>query len=404
MRRVLRTIPSYFPLVTGPANQARAISRGLRPHGFESLVLTTALGADSDPERDVIDGIEVVRAPIQTSFMQYHLAWGAWPELKRRPAELIHAHCYRNFLTDAAALAAAQHNIPFILHLHGTLAMYRKVTRQSRWWLYQGYDRLTRPLRALQADHVIVSTDEERGEAEAYGLDPSRISVIPMGIQLDDYQFRDVQSDPAHIVFVGRLTEDRNPALLLRALALLRELPWSCEIVGDETRRSFATNLGYGEQLQQLVHDLGIAQRVRFTGQLHGEALRRAYARAGIFVYPSHYENFGQTILEAAAAGCALLTTPVGVAHDLVREGVSGFHISPGSPEALAACLRRLLERPAVQWSMGEAARQLVERNYAWQPILKRYADLYENVIADRRGATSGRRISAIDRRPPTAA
>src|SRR6185436_8724304 len=124
----------------------------------------------------------------------------------------------------------------------------------------------------------------------------------------------------------------------------------------------------------------------RFAGQLLGAELRQAYATAGIFVYPSRYENFGQTILEAAAAGCALLTTPVGVAHDLVRPGVTGHFISHTAHEPLRGYLRQLLTNPALQRNMGAEARSLARRDFAWQPILRRYAELYEHTIAVRSG------------------
>jgi D-inositol-3-phosphate glycosyltransferase len=384
MHRILRTIPSYFPFVSGPANQARAISAGLVAYGYRSRIVTTSQGVPNAPRSEAVDGVPVLRAPIQAGFMQYQVALGAWAALGREPADLIHVHSYRNFLADAAALLALRNDIPLVLHLHGTLAGFRQIAPQGRWWLYKGYDLLSAPLGLLRSAQIVVSTAEERREAEGYGLDPERITVIPMGIAPEEYRFADLRRDPLQIVFVGRLTEDRNPALVLRALARLGDLPWRLTLVGDETRRSFATELGYVDTLKRLAAELGIADRVSFAGQLRGEALRRAYAGAGIFVYPSRYENFGQTILEAAAAGCALLTTPVGVAHELVADGRTGFRIEGDEPEPLAARLRHLLERPAEQRAMGAAAQALASDGFAWKPILRRYADLYDRSIAER--------------------
>jgi glycosyltransferase involved in cell wall biosynthesis len=135
------------------------------------------------------------------------------------------------------------------------------------------------------------------------------------------------------------------------------------------------------EQLRALAAKLGIAARVVFSGPLYGQELRQAYAQTGIFAYPSRYENFGQTILEAAAAGCALVTTRVGVALDLIEEGVSGFLIEPDAPALLAGHLQWLLEHPAEQAAIGHAAHTLARQNYAWEPILQLYADLYEDVL-----------------------
>lgn len=397
MPRILRTIPSYFPLVSGPANQARAISQGLAPLGYHSTVVTTTLGAAHAPRHEQRDGIAIQRLATQGGVMQYQLALGASSAFGRIPADLVHAHSYRNFLADAAALHARWRNIPFILHLHGTLAGYRQIAPRERWWLYRAYDYADRVFPTLHADRFIVSTEEEARETEAYGIDRRLIRVIPMGITPSDYAFADVQRDAVSIVFVGRLTEDRNPALLLQALGQLSELPWNCTLVGDETRRSFATEYGYVDKLKRMAQNLGIAGRIHFAGQLHGEQLRQAYARAGIFVYPSRYENFGQTILEAAAAGCALVTTPVGVAHELVRDGATGFLINSDDPAALAQQLRWLLDRPAQQRAMGERAGELVRAEFAWEPIMQRYVELYSEVLDARRRSSSSIRAAAAE-------
>jgi glycosyltransferase involved in cell wall biosynthesis len=384
MYNVLRTIPSYFPNLSGPANQARAISRGLIPFGYTSTVVTTNFGAEQAPPRERLDGVEVIRAAVRAGVMQYHFAPDAWPSLRSQPADIIHVHSYRNFLADIAGTVALRRARPLVVHLHGTLVGYRAIARPSHWWLYHAYDTITRPLSLLRRARIVVSTSEEAHETEQYGIDRGRINIIPMGIDVDDYHFEDLQHDTTRIVFVGRLTEDRNPELLVRALALIAHLPWSCTLVGAEVRRSYATSLGYVERLKQLARELGIAGRVTFAGQLRGEPLRRAYAGAGIFVYPSRYENFGQTILEAAAAGCALVTTPVGVAHDLAGEGETGYFICADAPQALARQIARLLEHPQQQRAMGAEARARAQRGYAWQPILQRYADLYESMIDER--------------------
>jgi glycosyltransferase involved in cell wall biosynthesis len=396
MQRILRTIPSYFPNVSGPANQARAISRGLVPYGYTSSIVTTNLGADHAPRHEHLDGIDVFRSSIQTGVMQYHVALQAYVDITRSTADVVHAHSYRNFLTDIVAITARRRTIPYVLHLHGTLAGYRMIIPKTRWWVYRVYDGVTAPLPTLRADRIIVSTTAEAEETIQYGIHKDQINVIPMGIDPTHYTFDHIRRDHRHIVFVGRLTEDRNPELLIRALAALRDVAWSCAFVGAEVRRSYATPTGYTDKLKKLAHACGIVDRVTFTGQLHGERLRHAYAQAGIFVYPSQYENFGQTILEAAAAGCVPVTTRVGVAHDLVRDGDTGFLVEHHTPDMLAQRLRWLLEHPNEQQRIGESVRRATARNYAWTPILQSYADLYQDVLDEQRCRSLFARKAAI--------
>lgn len=382
-RRILRAIPSYFPYVTGPANQARAISRGLAPLGYESLVVTTDLGARDAPRRQRLDDVEVLRLPIRAGFMQYHVVPGAWNAFLHRPADLIHVHSYRNYLADVAASAAHRRGLPLILQLHGSLVGYQHIVQGWRQMFYRAFDLLTRPLPTLRAARVIVSTSVERDEVTRYGIPRERVCVIPMGVTPEEYFFPDVQRDPRRITFVGRLAADRNVEQLLRALALIADLGWSCTIAGGEERRSYAHATGYVAVLKDLAAQLGIAGQVTFTGPLYGEVLRRAYAASGIFVYPSRYENFGQTILEAAAAGCVLVTTRVGVANDLVRTGESGFLVDQDDHQETAARLRWLLTHPDEEACMGVVASAMVRQHYAWGPILRCYTTLYDDVVAE---------------------
>lgn len=385
MRRILRTVPTYFPYVSGPANQVRAVSSGLRPLGFETRIITTTAHAPGAPVEELIDGSPVLRLPVQAGVLQYQIARGAWQAIHSYPADLIHVHSYRNFLADVAAISAARRNIPLVMHLHGSLASYKTIVPAGRRWLYSAFDLVTSPLPTLRAQAFVVSTRAEADEAAAYGLDPARLHVIPMGIDHAAYQLRDTPRDPRQILMVGRLCQDRNVELLLVALAQLRELPWRCTIVGGEERRSYTERPGYLERLRRLAGELDLADRVVFAGPLGGRALREAYAQAGVFVYTSLWENFGQALLEAAAAGCALVSTRVGVAPDLIEDGASGFCLDAPAPTALAARLRELLANPQLPRRMGERARTVAREGYDWQAILQRYSELYTTLLGDGR-------------------
>lgn len=383
-RRILRTIPSYFPYVTGPANQARESAVRLGRHGYCSTLVTSNSNAAAAPARETVAEGEIVRLPVRAGFMQYQITAGAWPALSSAPADVIHAHCYRNYLADAAAIVARRRRIPFVLQLHGTLSGFRKIVSPDRHWLYQAYDQLFGLLPTLGADRIIVSTNEEAHEAAQHGIDPTRIRVIPMGVTPEAYSFSALPRDYSQLLFVGRISEDRNVDLLIQALGRLTDLSWTCRIVGGEERRSYANREGYVDRLRKIAMDLSIMGRVQFTGPLYGAALRRAYAEAGVFVYPSRYENFGQTILEAAAAGCALVTTRVGVANDLITEDVSGVFIEEREVERLAANLRALLQHPEQQREYGAAVLAQVRRLYSWEPIVRAYERLYDEIIDER--------------------
>jgi len=383
-RRILRVIPSYYPYITGPANQAHSVSTGLTQSNYETRVVTSDLGCKEAARRETVDGVLVERLPILGGFMQYHFVHGAWRRLCDAPADVIHVHGYRSYLADAAAVAARRRRLPLILQLHGTLSGFREIVGGWRRAFYYGYDALTAMLPTLSADRFIVSTQAEAEEARSYGLDMARVRIIPMGIDVDRYVFPDVGRNRRKIVLVGRLAENRNVEDLLFALAYLRDCEWTCAIVGGDERSSYASVSGYVPRLISLAAQLNIADRCTFVGPLRGEELRRAYGQAGIFAYTSRYENFGQTILEAAASGCALVSTRVGVATDLIRDERTGFLISHASPRDLAIRLQWLLNHPLEQAQMGEEAQRIARHEFSWPPIFRQYADVYEEAIQGR--------------------
>ena len=96
--------------------------------------------------------------------------------------------------------------------------------------------------------------------------------------------------------------------------------------------------------IERKVVSMGLSDKVEFTDQLYGSDLIRAYNSADVFVYISLYENFGQTILEAAAAGLPIISTPVGVTKDIIVNGKTGFLMSFHNPEELSEKIMLLIQ------------------------------------------------------------
>ena len=127
----------------------------------------------------------------------------------------------------------------------------------------------------------------------------------------------------------------------------------SLTIVGDGPERPM---------LESLATTRGIADRVEFTGAMSRSSARAALASASLLVLPSIcYETFGLAILEAASLGIPSIVTNIGGQSSLVQDGITGRHIPPSDPVALATALRELLANPASLHRMGDAARAAFE-------------------------------------------
>ena len=97
-----------------------------------------------------------------------------------------------------------------------------------------------------------------------------------------------------------------------------------------------------------------------FLGMRYGADLARIYASLDVFVHTGPFDTFGQTIQEASASGLPVVAPAAGGPLDLVDDGESGYLVSPGDPDELAAAVGRLAASPALRERLGEAARRRV--------------------------------------------
>jgi len=269
---------------------------------------------------------------------------------------------------------------PLVLNTHGSLLGYKKYLKAGTQQLpYRLYDALTRKISAKRASAVVVSSKFEYEDAVEFGIDKNKLHIIPMGIDECPLPKRQTNKENLNILFVGRLSRVRRVELLLRAAKRLT-IPYQITIVGGEEKTSSLQESGYFGELKKLCADLGIDDKVAFTGAKPPAELRLYYENADVFVYPSQYENFGQPILEAAATGLPIIATPVGVARDLVQEGETGF-IVPADPDAICDRLTRIFD-PAIRRPMGLKIQERVRRDFGWDNIIQRYLEIYRSFSA----------------------
>jgi D-inositol-3-phosphate glycosyltransferase len=253
------------------------------------------------------------------------------------------------------------------------------------------------PRRAVEgelmrfADALVAATPADRADMiRLYGADPTKISVIPPGVDLE--LFRPMEPDrarsmlglpPDHkmILFVGRLDPIKGLDTLLRAMARIVEgrpdwLQNACLYViggekGDEGAR------GDAEQARILA----LRDVVTFLGPQAQDALPAYYSAAKVVVVPSRYESFGMVALEAMACGAPVIASDVGGLSSLVKDGRTGYLVRDNDPAALAAKLLPLLEDPHVREVLGAQGVATAEA-YSWPVIAEAIENLYEQVLS----------------------
>lgn len=178
---------------------------------------------------------------------------------------------------------------------------------------------------------------------------------------LPDLQLPHAKDDPRiRLLFVGRLVRTKGAREAIGAIALLRDLPVTLDIVGDGFDRVAC---------EKLVAEHGLGDRVRFCGAMGREDVDRAYRAADVFVFPSFREPGGNVVFEAMGHGLPVVTCDRGGPGAAIDD-TCGVRIPVESPgqlvEGLAAAIRTLALDPELRARMGRAARARVERIGLW--------------------------------------
>ena len=256
-----------------------------------------------------------------------------------------------------------------------------------------------------RADRLIAQCPAERTElVDDYAADPAHVSVIPSAVNTRLYQpvSRDearrrigLEGDGPVVVYVGRMLPRKDVRNVVRAIAVLARRYKTSHadglsrvrllLVGGETEHPDPRATPEIGELQRLVAELGIADRVIFTGKRQPDTLKDYYCAGDVAVTTPWYEPFGLTPLEGQACGRPVVGSAVGGITFTISDGETGYLVPPRDPEALAERLAFLLTRPDLCRQMGEAARQRVARRFTWERVAADTAALYETLLAERR-------------------
>jgi glycosyltransferase involved in cell wall biosynthesis len=267
-------------------------------------------------------------------------------------------------LLAAARLAGAR----TLLHAHsGRL----HIAARSRVY------RIGLRVLGLVADRTIaVSADGLRT------LEQADVRVELVANALDTGSYPEPERDPAvvSIVFVGTVCARKGLDDLRNALLRLREAGRLSHarvtIVGDGRQEGPHVF----EQVQEDYANSDLTDIVRFTGPLPPPEVRSVLTKADIFCLPSHWEGLPLSLLEAMAAGAAVVATSVGDIPEVLQHGAAGILVEPEQPAQLADALGRLLDDPQERARLGTVARERVRRDFDRSTMARRILEIYREL------------------------
>ncbi len=191
-----------------------------------------------------------------------------------------------------------------------------------------------------QCTGVVVTSAFTARRLEAYGVPASRIRVVPPGTDPAQAAVGPGPGEPPRLLCVGSVTPRKGQDVLVRALARIRALPWSCTCAGSLTHAP-----EFADSVLKSTRTLDLEDRIDFPGELGGPELDTLYHSASLFVLATHYEGYGMALAEALARGLPVLSTSGGAVPDTVPPE-AGVLVPAGDEQALAAALRHLLSGP----------------------------------------------------------
>jgi phosphatidyl-myo-inositol alpha-mannosyltransferase len=213
---------------------------------------------------------------------------------------------------------------------------------------------------------------------------PGEYKVIPNGVDLRDYQamspFARWRDGVPNILFIGRFESRKGLMYLLKAYRTLRRDGYTCRLL----------LVGVGPQERDARRYIATRrlQGVEFLGRVSDADKVRAFATADVFVSPATgQESFGIVLLEAMAAGRAIVCSDIHGYKGVVRRGEQALLVPPKDSDALAGAIGQLLRNPAMRAQMGEAGRARAVQ-FGWENITAKVDDYYGFVI--RRLAAQG--------------
>ncbi|MGE0418046.1 MAG: glycosyltransferase family 4 protein [Acetobacteraceae bacterium] len=297
----------------------------------------------------------------------------------------------------SAWLACQETGVHFVTTHHGTYGEDLPFKR-----LYNSV--MARGEIVIAASRFIADLVRQR-----HGVAEDRLRIIPRGVDPAVFDPRKVSGDriaklvkawrlpdgATTIVLPGRLTAWKGHAVLLDAIARLDRPDVCCVLVGSDQGRH-----RYSAALQAQAERLGIAARVRMVGQC--DDMAAAFMLSDVVIHASTQpEAFGRVVIEAQAMARPVIAADLGGPVETVQEGVTGWRVAPGDPDALAVAIRRVLDMPSEERQrIGGQARAAVPTVRAMQEAT---LDVYETVLGLRRAnepvaAASPRRETEIIR------
>lgn len=277
--------------------------------------------------------------------------------------------------------------VPVVARLHGPHFTMGSIMKYEGCWDYKL--RIFYEGEAIRNSHGVTSPSLDVLEKvrDYYNLELPFARVIPNPINPvaneDRWQYTFSKS-PA-ILFVGRFDAHKGGDLMLQAFRIIAQhnKEITLNFVGpDRGLLCYGKSLTFNDYLEQEIPEQHIKKRIQFLGHQSSEEIKALRKESLVTVFPSRYENFPVSLLEALSAGCPTVTTPVGGIKEIVTDGYNGLLAEPESPESIADRTLALLDDVSLMQTLSKNAIEDCQRRFYPKVVAAQTLDYYKSVIS----------------------
>ncbi len=359
----------------GTAERTFQMSKFLAKHNVQCTVLTLDIEIDDQRVSDLTPAKIVI---IPCLWRRFYLPKVSWKVIRQLvdTSDLIHIMGHWGALNALVYLAVRLSNKPYVVCPAGALPLYGRSK-----FIKIIYNWVIGKAIIQNASGWIAVTQSEFPQFEAYGITQSKVTVIPNGINLDNFPYYLPQvfkkkfnlSDLPIILFMGRLNFIKGPDVLLDSFVKMQSNLNNYQLVfvgpGD----------GMLSKLQEQAQKSGLKDSVRFLGYLGGNDKSMAYHAAKLMVVPSRQEAMSIVALEAMVCGCpVILTDQCGFPE--VRE-ISPLLEVPIDSEKMKENILKLLSNETELQRIASVLKEFAINNYSWDETIQSFISLYKKIL-----------------------
>lgn len=373
--RILVLCHEYPPIGGGGGRVAQDLCIGLARLGHEITVLTANCG--DLPDHEFQESVEIIRLnsgrkypykaglKAMASFIWVSF-WKALKLIAKNRPDVIHVHFAVPSGVTAWALKLLT-GVPYVLTAHLGDVPGGVPEKTGRWFkaIYPFTPAIWR-----SASRIAAVSDSTRELAlKSYEVE---ISTIRNGVDTKTLNPGEIKvNHPPRIIFAGRFAPQKNPIQFVNIMAKIKDLPWTCAMIGEGVLRA---------DIEKTIALYDLQDRFTLTGWVEPEEVIDWFAKSDILLMPSLSEGLPVVGVQALSMGLALVLSRVGGCVDLVQEAQNGFLLEPNDEAGFERSLRILLENPERLLAARIASRNLAA-DFEITKIVGQYDAIFREVV-----------------------